>query len=246
MTVSEIIQGIYVLLKKPKSTDLPVGDVYQLLSDKLEYYLTSLSMSDSNWILSSTTVNFNPSESEVNVVVDNFGRPILVETTGGAGEIYLKREVDIVPFQDLNPKHVEPVLQFTAPAPYYKHNASKCAFWKDSDTGNQYMRIDPPATSICSYKIFYEPLGITKPSIADDTQFLGNFMALLKTDVALQCLPLLADSLSEKSYAAMLTRLEKERDRLEAQFMLYAANNVQESAGPITPFQYSGWNGYWR
>lgn len=240
MTVSEIIQGVYVLLKKPKSTDLPVGDVYQILSDKLEYYLTSLNMSDSNWILASTEVSFSPGNREESFVADSFGRPVLVETSGNTGDIYLKREVDIVPLQDLNPKHVEPVLQFTAPAPYYRHTAARCAFWKDVSTGNQLMRIDPPATTQCVYKVYYEPLGMTKPSITENTQFTSNFMALLKVDTALSALHLLADVMSDKLYSATESRLEKERERLEAQFILYISSNAQESAGPITPYQYSG------
>lgn len=244
MTVSEIIQGIFVLLKKPKSTDLPIGDVYQLLSDKLEYYLTSMNMSDSNWILATTEVTFAAGSREEAVVADSFGRPILVETTASSGEVYLKREVDIVSLQDINSKHVEPVLQFTAPAPYYRHTATRCAFWKDVETGNQMMRVDPPATAHCTYKIYYEPTGMTKPSITDDTQFIGNFMALLKTDTALSALHLLADVMSDKMYSATESRLEKERERLEAQFILYISNNAQEQAGPITPYQYSGWSSY--
>lgn len=235
-SISEIISGIMVLLKKPKSTDLPLGDVYQLLCDRLEYYLNTLNMSDSNWILDSTTVSLSPGDTDAPIMVSNFGRPVLVLTDGTSSEVFLRREVDIVSFQDLNINNIEPVLQFSSPAPFYKHNAAKCAFYTDTSQGQQIIRFNPPATTSCTYRIYYEPLSLNRPQLSENPMFLGNFMALLKTDTALQALPLLVDTLSERGYSAMEKRLIQEVGRLESQFVLYASNNTQEQAGPITPF----------
>mgnify|MGYP000885041467 FL=1 len=234
--VSEIIAGTMVLLKKPKPTDLPIGDIYQLLCDRLEYYLNSLNMSDSNWILASVPISVTAGASFAVIPEGNFGRPVLVVTDGSNGEVFLRREVDIVNFQDLNIKHVEPILQFTSPSPFYKHNATKCAFFTNADLGQKEIHFNPPATSNCSYRIYYEPLNTNRPNLSDNTAFLGNFITLLKTDTALQALPLLVDSLSDRAYSAMEKRLSEEVMRLEAQFVVYASNNQQEQAGRITPF----------
>lgn len=244
-SISEIISGIMVLLKKPKSTDLPIGDVYQLLCDRLEYYLNTLNMSDSNWILDTISVALNAGESSTPITNTNFGRPVLVLTDGDSSEVYLRREVDIVNFQDLNIKNIEPGLMFSSPAPFYKHNASRCAFFTDISTGQQLIYFNPPASTTCSYRIYYEPLNLNKPQLTDNPVFLGNFLALIKTDTALQALPLIVDTLSDRAYMAMERRLTQEVGRLEGQFVLYASNNQQEQAGSITPFNagdYRYWN----
>ncbi len=238
----EIISGAYEKLGNPKTTDLSVGFAYSRLAEVLEYYLNMLNMSDSNWILGNAKVDVSAGVDTYSLAnIEDFGKAVVIETTSSNNELFLRRTLQIVDKQDINPLRIEPILSTAVTTPYYKHNSLKCAFWMDKDLGIMQVQFEPTPLAACTYKIFYEPLGLATPSISGNVVFLNNFMGLLKTATALKCLPMLVETMSQLKFKALSDSLSMELAKLETQFSVYIMTDHQEFAGPITPYNNSQW-----
>lgn len=241
-TVSEILSGVYEKLRNPKTTDLSMGLALTMFNESLEYYLNMLNMSDSNWVLGSKTIVVAPGIDTYVIEDEDFGRGVMVETSNAeTNELYLRRQLDLVDKQNINPMRIEPVLATAVTTPYYKHNSYRVAFYTDKNDGLQRIQFDPTPLASATYKIFYEPVGLNKPDIASNVFFLRNFTALLKTATALKCLFTLVETMSVPLYSSLKEGLVMELGRLETQFATYIMNSQQETAGPIKPYNNSLW-----
>ena len=238
----EVTNAAYEKLGTPKTADLTPGFAYAQFTEVLEYYLNMLNMSDSNWILANGKISVTPGVDIYGIGgIDDFGRPVVVETCNDLNELYLRRTLKIVDKQDINPLRIEPILSTSVTTPYYKHNSIQVAFWLDKQTGIMNVQFDPTPLAACTYKIYYEPLGMAKPAIADNVMFLNNFTALLKTATALKCLPILVETMSALKFKALNESLSLELQKLEAQFATYIMTDHQEFAGPMIPYNSSQW-----
>lgn len=237
--IAQLANSIYRKLGHPPSGIVSLGDLVDELYDRTEFYLNRLNLSDANWLIRRKIITVDGVHDEYVQAEPYIGRPLLLETFDetGADLMFVRRDVPLVAEQDIKSYWKGANIVGITTASPYKHSAQCVAVIRDTDQGNQIvLRFCPPPVESASYRLYYEPLIATPPTLQDHTDFLPNFEHMLTTEVAIALLPKCVNSYGPEFYSELKGQLTSDLPRFEVQWERWIANLKVETAGMMRDF----------
>jgi hypothetical protein len=237
-TFEELIVGSYQYAGNPSHSRVPLPVVAQKVQDAINWCLALLNLTDQNWIVNQTPLTIDPSSIEYTISASNFGRPILVEITGGDGvstDLSLVRTQ--VPFFDLQDAALRDVP--------YNPNSNHLGLVFYREDGQVKVRTVPGlGEGSKELNIIYEPLAFTPTTITANPGIIEPMYGLVKTKVAISILGLAGHS--TETFGQLMQTLAMDKADYESAFRQYIQIDANETAGEIRPFNSSrmGEDGY--
>lgn len=182
VSAKQALTGIRVYMGNPTKEKINNGSVLLVMYDKLDHYTTLLQSTGESWLVDRVTLTVPADTSELSISATNFGIPFLVETVDSSDTSHISTEIPIVRQQDIDRYSVSN----TRSAGLGQHAAEVVAFFRISGWKALFL----PTSSVQSeYRVWHQPLRSAPAPLANDVQFLDNFINLIRVDTALTCLP---------------------------------------------------------
>lgn len=225
-TINSIIGGVRSYLRFPPESLISDGVIVERIFDKLAYYINQLNLTAENWHLEQWLMDVDPSEEVYSVNQVDWGVPMLIETIDESDPQHQRREIEICRMQDLDRFYDGPSTVLNSPVGY-PWSAQAMAFYRES--GQDKVRVVPTPSVSASYRVWYEPAGISVSALTDVVPFLSNFSNLLKVDTAIVCLP--DTEMDDVKYKRVQSVLTLDLERFTQQFEMFKQNLFQEQTG---------------
>ncbi len=187
-----IASRVYEYLSRPNSVRLNIPTILAKLAGRIDYYRNQLSLTDSNWNISSLLLNTDSSNDEYNISAQagDFARPILVESFDETGDPnFVRREVEIVDLQNLDILYQGRRQAGSGSSTFYpfgKHSMIAIAFFGMPEVK---ARIVPVPATAETYRVYYETGKKADPLLAQEPALMKQFHDLLAVHTAILCIP---------------------------------------------------------
>jgi hypothetical protein len=219
--VKQMVQQVRSYLGYPDYTTLPNHVVLLRLWDEIDAQTAQMNLPNQGWFLTHQDLQVAPGTSDYAVAATVGGSrfiPILVTTKDDSDPTHIRREIPIVPIQDVDIYYIGPSNGFTP----VRDDAATITFYTDQTTGQFTARLTPQPNQSNVYDIWYQPDRPTPPNWNDNYPLLESFSNLMKVCTALTCLPELLKQ--DGSNAAQLQMraagLRDQRDRYDSVFQI--------------------------
>lgn len=211
ITVRSILSDIRGYLGRPDQKRVPDHEVLLRLWDKQSFYNKELKLTRENWMVNRFFLTVDPgiNEKPINPPDGDFGEAFLIETFSDSDSNLVRREVPIVPYQDIDRFYEGPNTEQGSGGQV--HVAA--AFAPFNLQGQWNMAWYPKHSQSAIYRTWYTPEGCGQVSLEGNLRFpMDDLTNLVKVDTALTCFPMLIDEEQKE-----LTAKQKEiKDQLNA------------------------------
>lgn len=236
-TVKENIASIRELLGNPPYEALNNSTIIIHLYDEICELLNRLNLTDSNWIISRFALSVNPSQDEYPLPPD-CGRLIVVETMDDSDFNLIRREVEIIDFQDFN-LYWNGVRDLGLSP--FKHNAICCAEFGLDTQVQKTIKFAPPPNQAAQYRCWYEIGNQPLPALNEKPKLMEQFHPLLRVNTAMALCPHLMKSplFNQNMYVTLRDQLAWKAKRYTDTFETYIQQSFHEDTGPRRAFNSS-------
>src|SRR5258707_103633 len=114
LKASEVVASVRATLDYPSPDKLKMQTLLLKLREKVDHYFNRLNLTDRNWFLSQDVLTVQPGQDEYTITMASFGRPIDVETQDLSDPQHIRREIEVIDYQDRDLLYFGPNQPLTA------------------------------------------------------------------------------------------------------------------------------------